>query len=259
MIFEDINDVYTFYTNQIIKYGYQVNNTKELINVIFSINNVTNTNCFLTKRNISYKYVLAELIWYFSGDNSVEFIGKFANMWKHISDDGLTNNSAYGYILKEKYGFDQIEKIIELLKKDPNSRRAVLNINSANKNVIETKDEPCTISIQFLLRNGKLHCTTVMRSNDLYFGLPYDAIFFTELQKYVAHALGVQVGSWTHFAGSMHIYTKDEKKFLEMSPDDSRYGVDIFKLIEHVNYLKNTVNKDNILEICKEKGVLYEI
>lgn len=258
MKFKTINNMYKYYVNNVIKNGNNIGNTKEFTNVIFTVKDVINNN-IINIRNISYEYILAELIWYFSGSNSVDFIGQFGDMWNKISDDGVTNNSAYGYILKEKFGFDQIEKIIELLKKDPTSRRAVLNINSANKSVIETKDEPCTISIQFLLRNGRLNCTTVMRSNDLYFGLPYDAIFFTELQKYIASRLKCKVGFWTHFVGSMHIYMKDIKRLKELQPDDSRYGVNIFNLIQNVDYLYKTVNKDNIIEICKNLGVLYEI
>lgn len=258
MQFKNINQMYKHYVNVILNNGRTVGNTKELTNVIFTVKDVINNNV-INIRNISYKYVLAELIWYFSGSNFTEFIGQFANLWKHISDDGVTNNSAYGFILKEKFGFNQIEKIIELLKQDPNSRRAVLNINSANKNVIETKDEPCTISIQFLLRNGYLNMTTVMRSNDLYFGLPYDAIFFTELQKYIAYRLNVQPGCWTHFVGSMHIYERDIKKLSDLKNDNVNYKINILKLLENVDYLYKTVNKDNIIEKCKNLGVLYEV
>lgn len=258
MQFKNVNQMYKHYVNVILNNGKQVGNIKELTNVIFTVKDVINNNV-INIRNISYKYVLAELIWYFSGSNSTEFIGQFGNMWNKISDDGITNNSAYGYILKEKFGFNQIEKIIDLLKTDPISRRAVLNINSANKNVIETKDEPCTISIQFILRNGYLNITTVMRSNDLFFGLPYDAIFFTELQKYIAHKLNCKVGRWTHFVGSMHIYERDMKKLSNLVEDEVKYKVNVIKLIENVDYLYKTVNKDNIIEICKEKGVLYEV
>lgn len=257
MKFKNVNQMYKHYVNVILKNGKQVGNTKELTNVIFTVKDVINNN-IINIRGISYKYVLAELIWYFSGSNSTEFIGQFGDMWNKISDDGVTNNSAYGFILKEKYDFDQIEKIIELLKKDSNSRRAVLNINSANKNVIETKDEPCTISIQFILRNGYLNMTTVMRSNDLYFGLPYDAIFFTELQKYIACRLNCDIGWWTHFVGSMHIYERDIKKLSNLKNDDVSYKVNITKLIENVDYLYKTVNKDNIIEKCKNLGVLYD-
>ena len=85
---------------------------------------------------------------------------------------------------------------------DPNTRRAVVNINVPNVNVIETKDEPCTIALQFLNRDGKLHCTAIMRSNDIWFGTPYDWAFFIELQKVIADKLGLGYGTYTHFATS---------------------------------------------------------
>ena len=92
------------------------------------------------------------------------------------------------------------------------SRRAVININVPNENVIETKDEPCTVSIQFLLRNNKVHCTVYMRSNDIWFGFPYDVVFFTELQRIVAENLHAELGMYTHLAGSLHMYDRDEEK-----------------------------------------------
>jgi thymidylate synthase len=139
----------------------------------------------------------------------MEYISKYSTFWKHISDDGVTSNSAYGYLLKHKHGFDQIEKVIELLTVDPNSRRAVININVPNASVIETKDEPCTIALQFLNRDGKLYCTAIMRSNDIWFGTPYDWAFFIELQKVIADRLGLGYGTYTHFATSFHMYERN--------------------------------------------------
>ena len=92
---------------------------------------------------------------------------------------------------------------------DPNTRRAVININVPNERVIETKDEPCTIALQFLNRNGKLHCTAIMRSNDIWFGTPYDWAFFIELQKVIADRLGLGYGTYTHFATSFHAYERN--------------------------------------------------
>lgn len=181
-----------------------VNNTREINNVQLMLSDINNN--VVNIRNISLPYLFGELLWYFHGSNSMKFISTFGSMWARLSDDGVTNNSAYGYILKHKHGFDQIEKIIELLTVDPNSRRAVLNINVPNMHVIETRDEPCTIALQFMIRDGQLNCTGIMRSNDIWFGLPYDVVFFTELQKYIARRLGVAYGTYTHFVTSMHVY-----------------------------------------------------
>jgi thymidylate synthase len=184
-----------------------VGNTRELNNMKIEINDISNS--IVSVRNISTTYLLGEFLWYFNGSQSMEYISKYSTFWKHISDDGVTSNSAYGYLLMHKHGFNQIEKVIELLTVDPNSRRAVININVPNVRVIETKDEPCTIALQFLNRDGKLHCTAIMRSNDIWFGTPYDWAFFIELQKVIADRLGLGYGTYTHFATSFHAYERN--------------------------------------------------
>ena len=184
-----------------------VGNTRELNNMKIEISDISNS--IVSVRNISTTYLLGEFLWYFNGSQSMEYISKYSTFWKNISDDGVTSNSAYGYLLMHKHGFNQIEKIIELLTFDPNSRRAVININVPNARVIETKDEPCTIALQFLNRDGKLHCTAIMRSNDIWFGTPYDWAFFIELQKVIADRLGLGYGTYTHFATSFHAYERN--------------------------------------------------
>ena len=184
-----------------------VGNTRELNNVKIEIEDVSNS--IVSIRNTSLTYLLGEFLWYFNGSRSLDYISKYSSFWKHISDDGVTSNSAYGYILKHKHGFNQIDKMVELLTADPNSRRAVMNINIPNERVIETKDEPCTIALQFLARDGKLYCTAIMRSNDIWFGTPYDWAFFIELQKVIADRLGLQYGTYTHFATSFHMYERN--------------------------------------------------
>ena len=184
-----------------------VGNTKEMNNVRIMLNDINQN--IVSVRGISPSYLFGEWLWYFTGRNDVEFISQYGSMWKRLSDDGKTNNSAYGYIMQKKFGFNQVEKIIELLTEDPSSRRAVININIPNPNVITTKDEPCTIALQFMIRDNKLHCTAIMRSNDIWLGFPYDVAFFTELQKYIADQLHVLYGSYTHFVVSMHVYDRN--------------------------------------------------
>lgn len=191
-----------------------VGNTKELLNVKIQIEDVSNA--IVSIRDISVEYLFGELLWYFSMRHDLKFISKFSSFWNHLSDDGETCNSAYGYIIFKKHGFDQLRKVIDLLRKDPTSRRAVINLNVPNERVIETKDEPCTVSIQFLLRDNKVHCTVYMRSNDIWFGFPYDVVFFTELQRIVAMNLEAEIGIYTHLAGSLHMYDRDEEKIKEI-------------------------------------------
>lgn len=236
--------------------------THECRNIQFTLTDIRNN--IPMNRGISLSYAFAELTWYFMGSQSMKYISQFASLWKHISDDGVTNNSAYGYILQHKHGFNQVEKIIELLKKDKASRRAVLNINTPNVNVIETKDEPCTIALQFLIRNNKLYCTAIMRSNDIWFGTPYDVIFFTELQKYIANRLGCEYGEYTHFATSFHAYDHNIECIKVVKPkSDRNITLNVENLITHMNeiYIK-TLGKENakeiIIELFENYGIFKE-
>jgi thymidylate synthase len=91
----------------------------------------------------------------------------------------------------------------------PTSRRAVIQIFNAEDNAKRHKEVPCTTALQFLLREGKLHLIANMRSNDAYIGLPHDVFCFTMLQEMVARILGVELGSYRHSVGSMHLYDKN--------------------------------------------------
>jgi thymidylate synthase len=206
MKFNTVDEAYKTLCEMLVN-APSVGNTRELNNMKIEIADVSDS--IVSVRNTSLTYLLGEFLWYFNGSQSMEYISKYSTFWKHISDDGVTSNSAYGYLLMHKHGFNQIEKIIELLTVDPNSRRAVININVPNVRVIETKDEPCTIALQFLNRGGKLHCTAIMRSNDIWFGTPYDWAFFIELQKVIADRLGLGYGTYTHFATSFHAYERN--------------------------------------------------
>ncbi len=227
---ETIKEAYTEVVNQLLSQKEMIGNTKELNNCCIIIHNPTTKDLCFGKRKPSLKYLNAELNWYWSGDNSCEEIGKYASMWLKLTDDGKTSNSAYGYILFKKYGFNQLEQIIELLKKDKNSRRAVLNISDPTLNRITTKDMQCTMSIQFLVRNNELQETVYMRSNDIYFGFPYDYVFFLSLGEYIAKELNLKLGLYTHHATSLHMYERDFNKFnIDL---DKKINLDIEKIVE---------------------------
>lgn len=206
-----------------------VGSTKEINNCCLVIHNPTLTNFSFPYRNISERYSDAELKWYWSGDNRCEEIGQHAKMWLRLSDDGVTNNSAYGYILEKKYGYDQIQQIISLLKLDKTSRRAVLNISDPVIHRIATKDMQCTIALQFLIRHDGLEMTVYMRSNDVFFGLPYDYIYFVSIGQYIADKLGLKLILYTHHATSMHMYLRDCEKF---APHKQVLNIDAKSIIQ---------------------------
>lgn len=264
---ENMDDIYKHICQSIISDGIKVRDTLELNNYSFELTNLDNN--VINIRNISKSYLCAELTWYMLARNDVAFINDFAGLWGRISDDGVTSYSAYGDIVFKRHGFDQIDKIIELLAKDPTSRRAVVNFNVPNKNVIETKDEICTIALQFYIRSGKLNCTGIMRSNDIWYGLPYDTVFFTEMQKYIAHRLNVKVGTYVHDVISLHCYDRNYKDFckiLVVNPD-KKITVNIEALDRYKRLIEAVLAKHEdkeekrhvIISICEKLEILKEV
>lgn len=260
-MYRNMNEAYCDLASAIQKDGALVRNTIELNNVKFTI--APDGNMISSCRDMSLAYLLGEFLWYYTYRNDVDFISKFSKLWKRISDDGRTNNSAYGYILFKKYGFDQIHTAVNLLKEDPESRRAVVNINVPNEKVLTTKDEPCTIALQFYIRHEQLCCTAIMRSCDMWFGLPYDVVFFQSLQQLVALCLDIPVGPYTHFAVSLHIYIKDLEKMTSLDPRAPKVCFDALKLISTAPELAKWVDryvqddlKQAIVEKAKELDIL---
>jgi thymidylate synthase len=68
------------------------------------------------------------------------------------------------------------------------------------------KDAPCACTLQFFIRDDRLHLITYMRSNDVVWGLPYDVFLFTMLQELLSRELSRPLGTYTHIVGSLHLY-----------------------------------------------------
>lgn len=200
-----------------------------------------NDNPYLVQRKPSLLYTIAEMIWYWAGANDTKWISTFSSFWAGLTDDGETANSAYGHVLMNKYGFNQIDKVIKQLQMDKDSRRATIKINAPRsivygdiKDSINTKDEWCTMYLQFFVRDGKLHMSSNMRSNDLFFGTPYDLVYFNSIARYIARALNIGLGEHVHFVGSIHIYDKDYNKFDRPENElPKREFVDILDLVDN--------------------------
>ena len=271
-MFTDMNSAYYYLSRALVLEGDAISGTTEINNMLFSILDPTKNIAQIRTKSefgVSLSYALGELVWYLSGDNSTEFIGQFGSLWQRISDDGKTNNSAYGYLIKNKWGFNQLDLMYNILTEDSSSRRAVININTPHPEVIKTKDEPCTISLQFFVRDGALNMTTVMRSNDIWFGTPYDVIYFTTLQQILASRLGVKVGIYTHFAGSFHVYDRnieDLKKVAEYAYEDYDEGIsiDVLRLYDNIDEFKEELLsistpetiKTDIVDLAKKNGII---
>ena len=185
----------------------------EVINAITVINDPTR--CIMKNdiRKLPMRYCIGELLWYISGNDHLSAIQHFSSAWDRMSDNGKTVNSNYGNLIMNYYGFDQLKMCEQILSNNPNSRQAIIHLKPA-RDVLSypTKDLPCTVSLQFFIRDHKLYLITYMRSNDIWMGFPYDVFQFTCLQIYLAMRLDVDLGTYTHIAGSLHLYKRNLKE-----------------------------------------------
>lgn len=199
--------------------------TREAIGLSFTLTNPRNNWAF-TRQKLSPRYAAAELAWYLSGSGRVEPIMFYAPQYARFADENGIVRGAYGERLAK---YNQLHHVIEELKRNRDSRRAVLSMFMPQDVVVLPSggaDLPCTLNLQLLVRDGALDMIARMRSNDIWLGLPYDMFCFTTLQCLIADVLGVEVGNYHHEVGSMHIYSRDYEK-IESSLDCTQLSNDL--------------------------------
>ena len=130
-------------------------------------------------RKLGFRFLAAEAAWICSGDNRVSTIAPYSKVIGKLSDDGVRFFGAYG----PKF-VDQLSYVVATLLKDPASRQAVITIWREQPR--SSSDTPCTLSWQYLLRDGALHCVATMRSSDVWTGWVYDVFNFSMTAAIVA-------------------------------------------------------------------------
>ena len=214
---ETVDDVLRFVFRKLIRSTDRVvasrGDTRELTAVLLEL---TNPRARVSRAETRGKITscIAEFLWHMSKGNNLEFIAYYLPKYREESEDGLSVYGGYGPRFFGAKGFpNQIESIVRLLRTRPNTRRAVIQIFDAHDIVGQVRKEiPCTCTLQFLIRNGRLQMITSMRSNDAFKGLPHDIFAFTMIQEALARQLGVELGTYRHFVGSLHLYQADLKK-----------------------------------------------
>jgi hypothetical protein len=150
-----------------------------------------------------------EAWWMLVGSNKVGQLTPFVKRMADFSDDGQTLHGAYGHRWRGWFGFDQIQVLCDELRRDPDSRRAVLQMWSpcADLGREGARDLPCNLSCAFLVREGALNMTVFNRSNDAIWGAyGANAVHFGMLQAFMANDLGLDVGTYSQVSNSLHIY-----------------------------------------------------
>ena len=198
----DFGDAWTKLLSLIIDLGLEASprdmKTKEITNVTLHVINGLSNILVSNVRDLNYRFMIAEWIWTQGGMYDVGSLERYNSVMRQFSDDGIYLAGAYGPRL-----LPQWEYIFENLKK-PFSRQAVASIWVPNP--WPSKDIPCTLNLQWLIRNDRVNCTINMRSSDVWLGLPYDYFNFSQLTNIVSKSFNLPVGSITMNLASSHLY-----------------------------------------------------
>ncbi|MCA0213777.1 MAG: thymidylate synthase [Proteobacteria bacterium] len=152
---------------------------------------------------------LGEFLWYMRGSNELSVISYYLPKYEQDAEKDGTLYGAYGPRLFGMRGVNQIINVVERLRSSPNSRRAVIELFSAEDLQSGAQEIPCTCVLQVVLRKRRLHMIVYMRSNDAFKGLPHDIFSFTMLQELIARSVNAEIGSYKHVVGSLHLYRDD--------------------------------------------------
>lgn len=168
-------------------------------------------------------FAATEALWILEGRSDLETIEEAAPSYGRFSDDGMHLAGAYG----PKF-VSQVKYVVDALADDQQSRQAVMTMWERNPR--PSRDIPCTIALQFLIRDQLLHTIVTMRSCDTWLGFPYDVFSFSMVTAYVAlllrerHVEGIGIGHLTMQVGSQHLYEKDWEKVAGMALNEINEG-----------------------------------
>lgn len=192
----------------------RVGEMREIIGHQFQIKDPTDLFLRNERRNLDPHYAAAETAWYLQETRDTKMIKNFAPSYGRFEDIPNEANGAYGFRIANE-GNNQLVRACLKLLESKNSRQVVITLYNSKDLGSVSKDVPCTCNLKFYLRSDGLHMIADMRSNDVWLGLPYDAFAFMHIGLMVADACFVKFRSYTHQAGSMHLYEKDYKKAVE--------------------------------------------
>ena len=179
---------------------------KEQLNVSLHVEHPRSNILVNRHRDLGYRAMVAEWLWIASGTDKLASLLQYNKNYAKYSDDGVTLYGAYGPRIRKVW-----DDVIRLIRNDRDTRQAVISI-WAPETRRDTKDTPCTETLQFLIRENRLHLTVNMRSSDAWLGLPNDFYVFSQLQNEMAAEVDEDLGSLTMNLGSSHLYAENFKK-----------------------------------------------
>jgi thymidylate synthase len=189
----------------------------------------------VTSKKVRFDGILRELLWFLRGSTNInDELKQYTPIWNAWADENGELGPVYGYQWRkwekftwnegkkdyEKSHIDQIQQAIEMIKKNPDSRRIIVSAwNPAD--IDRMKLPPCHAFFQFYVIAGRLDCQLYQRSADIALGVPFNIASYAVLLQMVAQECGLTPGVFIHTLGDAHIYLnhiEGLKKQLERKP-----------------------------------------
>lgn len=179
----------------------------------------------VTTKKCHLRSIIHELLWFLKGDTNIKYLNENkVTIWDEWASDTGDLGPVYGKQWRS-WGtphktIDQISNLIELIKKDPDSRRLIVSA----WNVADLPDmalAPCHCLFQFYVANGRLSCQLYQRSADVFLGVPFNIASYALLTMMIAQVTGLEVGDFVHTFGDVHLYSnhiEQAKTQLEREP-----------------------------------------
>lgn len=165
----------------------------------------------LTTKKLHLKSIIHELLWFLAGDTNVKYLQENGvRIWNEWADENGDLGHVYGYQWRSwpdyKGGhIDQISEVVETLKKNPDSRRII--VNAWNVADIENMNlPPCHAMFQFYVADGRLSLQLYQRSADCFLGVPFNIASYALLLQMMAQVTGLKAGDFIHTLGDAHLY-----------------------------------------------------
>lgn len=179
----------------------------------------------VTTKKLHLKSIIYELLWFLKGDTNVKYLQENkVRIWNEWADENGDLGPVYGKQWVSWEGangqtINQIERVVEQIKNNPNSRRHIVNA----WNVAELDDMalcPCHAMFQFYVVDGKLSCQLYQRSADVFLGVPFNIASYALLTLMIAQVCGLEPGEFIHTFGDVHLYNNHlEQAKLQLSRD----------------------------------------
>jgi thymidylate synthase len=242
-VFSGVNDALPALCRTLTRNGEEVGSRNgrvmDLTHVGVTLNHPWRREILLDHRRPNIAAQIAETMWVLSGRDDMDFLTKYLPRAAEFSDDGLVWRGAYGPRLRSaaryfKDDVDQWAHVINLLREDPLTRRAVAAIYDPTIDTEDGKDIPCNDLLMFTSRLGYLDLQVAVRSNDLIWGWSgINAFEWSAMLEITAGLLGLKVGSLHFSTASLHLYdhhwSKAEKVATDLPPegleDSPRFAV----------------------------------